>query len=228
MTRIHHVRSCCLLLLFAVAVAPMAGAQGVDVTSSTIEDLNRAFDAGTLSSEQLVERYLARIAAYDDAGPQLNAVIELNPEAVVRARALDAERAADGPRSPLHGIPVVLKDNLDTADLPTTAGSVLLAGSLPPDDAFLVRKLRDAGAIVLAKVNMSEFASGGAMSSLGGRTRNPHDPTRSPSGSSGGTGAAIAAAYAQVGLGTDTGGSVRGPSTANGIAGLKPTYGLLS
>ena len=123
---------------------------------------------------------------------------------------------------------MVLKDNLDTTDMPTTAGSVMLAGSLPPDDAFLVRKLREAGAIILAKVNMSEFASGGAMSSLGGRTRNPHDLTRTPSGSSGGTGAAIAAAYAQVGLGTDTGGSVRGPSTANGIAGLKPTYGLLS
>ncbi|MCY4635642.1 MAG: amidase family protein [Acidobacteria bacterium] len=228
MTRIHRGSSFCLVLLFAVASAPPAGAQGVDVTTATIEDLNRAFDAGTLTSEQLVQSYLARIAAYDDAGPELNAVIALNPEAMARARALDAVRAAEGARSPLHGIPVVLKDNLDTADLPTTAGSVLLAGSLPPDDAFLVRKLRDAGAIVLAKVNMSEFASGGAMSSLGGRTRNPHDLTRTPSGSSGGTGAAIAAAYAQVGLGTDTGGSVRGPSTANGIAGLKPTYGLLS
>ena len=128
----------------------------------------------------------------------------------------------------MHGIPVVLKDNFDTADLPTTAGSALLAGSVPPDEAFLVRQLREAGAIILAKVNMSEFASGGAVSSLGGRTRNPHDLTRSPSGSSGGTGAAIAAAYAQIGLGTDTGGSVRGPSTANGIVGLTPTYGLLS
>ena len=215
-------------LLLGLSVAVGAQAQAVDVTSATIEDLNHAFDAGTLTSEQLVGRYLARIAAYDDAGPALNAVIALNPEALARARALDAERAAGGPRSPLHGIPVVLKDNLDTADLPTTAGSVMLAGSTPPDDAFLVRKLRAAGAIVLAKVNMSEFASGGAMSSLGGRTRNPHDLLRTPSGSSGGTGAAIAAAYAQVGLGTDTGGSVRGPSTANGIAGLKPTYGLLS
>ena len=205
-----------------------AGAADRHHHTATIEDLNRAFDAGTLTAERLVRRYLDRIAAYDDAGPVLNAVITLNARALDRARALDAERVADGPRSPLHGIPVVLKDNLDTADMPTTAGSVLLQGSLPPDDAFLVRKLRAAGAIVLAKVNMSEFASGGALSSLGGRTRNPHDLTRSPSGSSGGTGAAIAAAYAQVGLGTDTGGSVRGPSTANGIAGLKPTYGLLS
>ena len=228
MTRHSRVRLLGVLLALGLVLPAGARAQSVDVTAATIEDLNRAFDAGTLTAEQLVERYLARIAAYDDAGPALNAVITLNPQALDRARALDADRAADGPRSPLHGIPVVLKDNLDTADMPTTAGSVLLAGSLPPDDAFLVRKLRAAGAIILAKVNMSEFASGGALSSFGGRTRNPHDLTRSPSGSSGGTGAAIAAAYAQVGLGTDTGGSVRGPSTANGIAGLKPTYGLLS
>ena len=228
MTRNRHYWLPGLVLLYALSLPAGVQAQTVDVTTATIEDLNRAFDAGTLTAEQLVERYLARVAAYDDAGPALNAVMALNPEARARARALDIERAAAGPRSPLHGIPVVLKDNLDTADLPTTAGSVLLAGSVPPDDAFLVRKLRAAGAIVLAKVNMSEFASGGAMSSLGGRTRNPHDLVRTPSGSSGGTGAAIAAAYAQVGLGTDTGGSVRGPSTANGIAGLKPTYGLLS
>ena len=221
-------RLCGLILLLGLACVSVAPAQTVDVTAATIEDINRAFDAGALTSEQLVERYLARVAAYDDAGPELNAVIALNPNALERARELDAERRSGGPRSPLHGIPVVLKDNFDTADLPTTAGSVLLEGSTPPDDAFLVRKLREAGAIVLAKVNMSEFASGGAISSLGGRTRNPHDLLRTPGGSSGGTGAAIAAAYAQLGLGTDTGGSVRSPSTANGLAGLKPTLGLLS
>jgi amidase len=119
----------------------------------------------------------------------------------------------------------VLKDNIDTADMPTTGGSVLLEGSMPPDDAFVVKKLREAGAIILAKVNMSEFASGAALSSLAGQTRNPHDLARTPSGSSGGTGVAIAAGYAMLGLGTDTGGSVRGPSTANGIVGLKPTLG---
>ena len=205
-----------------------SAAQTVDITSSNIDELNRAFEAGTLTSERLVQEFLSRVEAYDRAGPELNAVITVNPQAVARARTLDAERQSTGPRSPMHGIPVVLKDNFDTADLPTTAGSALLAGAVPPDDAFLVRQLREAGAIILAKVNMSEFASGGAVSSLGGRTRTPHDLTRSPSGSSGGTGAAIAAAYAQIGLGTDTGGSVRGPSTANGIVGLKPTYGLLS
>src|SRR5207302_7117041 len=120
-----------------------------------------------------------------------------------QARALDAERKAKGRRSPLHGIPVVLKDNYDTFDMPTTGGSVLLEGSIPSKDAFVVKKLRDAGAIVLAKVNMSEFASAGAYSSLGGQSHNPHDLSRSPAGSSGGTGVAIAAGYGITGLGTD-------------------------
>ena len=137
----------------------------------------------------------------------------LNDQALETARILDEERRVSGPRSPLHGIPVVLKDNIDTADMPTTAGSLLLAGSLPPDDAFIVEKLRNAGAIILAKLNMSELASGVTMSSVGGFIRNPHDIERSPAGSSGGTGAAISAAFAQLGIGTDTGGSVRGPTT---------------
>ncbi len=215
-------------LIAGLGLPAVVSGQTLDLTEATIADINRAFDAGTISSETLVERYLARIAAYDQAGPRLNAVLWLNTKAIATARTLDRERRENGPRSPLHGIPVVLKDNIDTGDMPTTAGSVLLAGSISPDDAFIVRKLREAGAIILAKLNMSEFASGGAMSSLGGPMRNPHDLRRSPSGSSGGTGIAIAAAYAQAGLGTDTGGSVRGPSTANGIVGLKPTHGLLS
>ena len=156
--------------------------------------------------EKLVELSLARIAAYDERGPSLNAVMLLNPAAIERARELDEERLSKGRRSPLHGIPVVLKDNIDTSDMPTTGGSFMLKGSMPPDDAFLVQQLRAAGAIILAKLNMSEFASGGAMNSLDGATYNPHDSTRSPSGSSGGTGASIAAAYATFGLGTDTGG----------------------
>src|SRR5439155_49757 len=138
-----------------------------------------------------------------------------NPKAIETARALDAERKAKGPRSPLHGIPVVLKDNYDKFDMATNGGSVLLEGSIPPHDAFVVKKLRDAGGIILAKVNMSEFASAGAYSSLGGQSRNPHDLSRSPAGSSGGTGVAIAAGYAPLGMGTDTGGSIRGPSRPN-------------
>ena len=210
-----------LVATFLIGITPVSfsWAQSIDVTAATLEQVNQALDEGTLTSERLVELYLERIEAFDQDGPMLNAIITLNPKALARAQELDRERVAHGARSPLHGIPIVLKDNLDTADMPTTAGSSLLAGSMPPDDAFIVGKLREAGAIVLAKLNMSEFASGGAQSSLGGPMRNPHDLTRSPAGSSGGTGIAIAAAYAQVGLGTDTGGSVRMPSTANGIVG---------
>lgn len=226
--RIFISRNSLLATLAALSLAFNAAADTFDLTSATIEKINAAFDAGALTSERLVELSLARIAAYDDAGPQLNAILLLNPNAIETARAMDAERRAKGRRSPLHGIPVVLKDNFDTADMPTTAGSFMLKESIPPDDAFLVQQLRAAGAIILAKLNMSEFASGDALSSLGGPIYNPHDPRRTPSGSSGGTGAAIAAAYAPVGLGTDTGGSVRGPSSANGIVGLKPTHGLLS
>ena len=205
-----------------------AQAATVEFDEATVAHLNQAFKAGTLTSEQLVQHCLARIEAYDHQGPKINAVITLNPKALETARALDAERKSKGPRSPLHGVPVLLKDNFDTFDMPTTGGSVLLENWVPPDDAFVVKKLRDAGAIILGKLNLSEFASGSAHSSLGGQTLNPHDLTRSPSGSSGGTGAAIAAAYAPIGLGTDTGGSIRGPSTANGIVGLKPTLGLMS
>jgi amidase len=214
-------------IVVLVAFSP-AWAEKINLDAATIADFDAAFKAGTLTSEKLVRMYLARIAAYDKQGPKINAVITLNPKALETARALDAERKAKGPRSPLHGIPIVLKDNYNTFDLPTTGGSLLLEGSIPANDAYMVKKLRDAGAIILAKVNLSEFASGGAHSSLGGQTLNPHDLTRTPSGSSGGTGAAIAATFATFGLGTDTGGSIRGPSTSNGIVGLKPTHGLLS
>jgi len=220
-------------LWVAIAVATLlplgsATARTIEVDAATIADINAAFDAGTLTSEALTRMCLARIDAFDRNGPTLHAVIFLNPRALEQARALDAERKAKGRRSPLHGIPVVLKDNYDTFDMPTTGGSILLEGSIPSKDAFVVKKLRDAGAIILAKVNMSEFASGGTYSSLGGQSLNPHDLTRGPSGSSGGTGVAIAAAYAVIGMGTDTGGSIRGPATTNGIAALKPTHGLLS
>ncbi len=214
--------------LFITMLVPVSAEKVIELDSATIADLNAAFKAGALTSEKLVQMCLARIQAYDRQGPRLRAVITVNPKAIETARALDSERKAKGPRSPLHGIPIVLKDNFDTADLPTTGGSLLLEGSVPPDDAFVVKKLRAAGAVIVAKTNLSEFASGAAHSSLGGQMVNPHDLMRTPSGSSGGTGAGIAAGYAVVGLGTDTGGSIRGPSTANGIVGLKPTHGLLS
>jgi amidase len=225
-----------ILMLFAT-FDPVFGAKTIDLDSATIADINAAFNAGTLTAENLVQLCLTRIQSYDRQGPSLHAVMAINPKAVETARELDAERKAKGPRSALHGIPVVLKDNYNTADMPTTGGSVLLEGSVPPGDAFVVKKLRDAGAIILAKVNMSEFALSGnplaaigaaPRSSLGGQSLNPHDLARSPAGSSGGTGVAVAASYAPLGMGTDTGGSIRGPSTANGIVGLKPTHGLLS
>jgi amidase len=233
-----------LLLLALLAALPLRAAE-LNLTTATIADVQSAYTAG-LTSEKLTAAYLARIDAYDKKGPTINSVITLNPKALAEAKALDAERKAGKIRGPLHGIPVVLKDNVDTFDLPTTGGSQLLEGSLPPDDAFITKKLRDAGAIILAKVNLSEWAgSGGSaagappdilkagfipggFSSAGGQTRNPHALDRSPSGSSGGTGAALAAGFAQFGIGSDTGGSIRGPSSHNGIAGLKPTRGLMS
>ena len=181
-------------LLIAVTLTPARAARTIDFDAMTIADIGRAFDSGALTSETLVQLCLARIQAYDRQGPSLHAVMTLNPKALDTARALDAERKATGPRSPLHGIPIVLKDNYNTADLATTGGSLLLEGSIPREDAFVVKKLKAAGAIVLAKVNMSEFASGPARSSLGGQSLNPHDLTRTPSGSSGGTGVAVAAA----------------------------------
>jgi len=229
----------------AVGFASLAHAGTLNIGTASIAELADAYEKG-LTSEQVVSAYLKRIEAYDKQGPKINAIITLNPRALDTAKALDAERKSGKVRGPLHGIPVVLKDNFDTMDMATTGGSQLLEGSIPPNDAFVVRKLRDAGAIILAKVNMSEWAGGAGVygttdreaarqgavpngfSSAGGQTRNPHDPTRGPAGSSGGTGAAIAAVFAQVGLGTDTGGSVRGPSSVNGLVGLKPTNGLLS
>ena len=231
----------------SAAIAMKTTVVTVDIEHASIAQLDAAMDQGTLTAAKLTALVLARIDAYDKKGPAINAVITLNPKALETAQLLDVERKKKGPRSPIHGIPIVLKDNYNTFDLPTTAGSQLLAGSIPPADAYVVNKLRAAGAIIVAKVNMSEFAgSGGSVfgpaspelkraarvtegfSSMGGQTRNPHDLTRSPSSSSGGTGAAIAAGFAQLGLGTDTGGSVRAPASANGVVGLLPTHGLLS
>jgi Asp-tRNA(Asn)/Glu-tRNA(Gln) amidotransferase A subunit family amidase len=186
-------------------------------------------DRGELTAVELVDIYLARIEAYDRKGARLNAILRVNPRAREEAAALDRERAGGAVRGPLHGIPVVLKDNYDTHDLPTTAGSVALAGLVPPDDAFQVRRLREAGAIVLAKSNMHELAMGiTTVSSLGGQSRNPYDPARNPGGSSGGTGVAVAAAFGAVGWGSDTCGSIRIPSCFNNLFGLRPTKGLSS
>ena len=173
--------------------------------------------------------YLARIDAYDKKGPALNAVILVNPKALEIADSLDAKFKASGPVGPLHGIPVLLKDNVNTADMPTTGASLSLQGYVPPDDATIVKKLKEAGAIIIAKTNLHEFAVWGeTVSSIGGQTRNPYDLTRTPGGSSGGTGAGLAANFGLLGIGTDTINSIRSPASANSLAGIRPTIGLVS
>ncbi|NJD20745.1 MAG: amidase, partial [Gemmatimonadetes bacterium] len=185
--------------------------------------------AGRTTPVEATAAYLARIRAYDQDGPRLNAIIRLNPNALAEAEALDRERAIRGPRGPLHGIPVILKDNYDLKGMPTTAGSLGLAGMMPPDDATQVRKLREAGAVFIGKANMHELASGiTTIASLGGQTLNPYDLTRNPGGSSGGTGAAVAASFAALGWGTDTCGAIRIPCSHNNLVGLRPTKGLSS
>jgi len=184
---------------------------------------------GRATSRQLVEQYLARIDKYDKNGPAINAFITLNPRALDVASALDAERRAGKVRGPLHGIPIVVKDNYATADMPTTAGSASLAGFNTGSDAFMVKKLRDAGAVIIGKTNLHELAYGiTSISSQGGQTRNPYDPARNPGGSSGGTGAAVAANFAATGMGTDTCGSIRNPSASNNLFGIRGTQGLSS
>jgi amidase len=200
-----------------------------DLQTSSVSDIQAAMEAGALTAERLVKLLIARIDAYDKQGPAINSIITVNARALDHARTADAERRHTGPRSPIHGIPVVLKDNFNTADMPTTGGSSALADNMTPEDAFTVKRLRDAGAIILAKANLSELARGGTtLSSLLGQTRNPYELTRTPGGSSGGSGAAIAAGFAVVATGTDTIQSIRSPASANSAVGLRPTTGLIS
>ena len=215
-----------LLLLVAAACAP-----AFQVEEATIADIHQAMEEGRITAEELVQGYLDRIEAYDRQGPYLNSIITVSELALERARELDAAFAESGFTGPLHGIPVIVKDNYDTHDLPTTNGTLAFRGAIPPDDAYQVRKLREAGAIILAKSNLAEFASSGAFtlsSVLPGFSRNPYDPTRVTAGSSGGTGAAVAANFGAVGLGSDTGSSIRGPSSHQALVGFRTTMGLTS
>ena len=227
--------------------AQRGGHQGtarLELVEATVPDLLKALQTRLVTSEQLVAMYLARIAAYDNAGPRLNSFLTINPNALSEARALDAARHPGIERSPLYGIPVLLKDNVNTADMPTTAGSVALEGSVPPADAFITKKLRDAGAIILGKATLTEFANfltngmPAGYSSLGGYGFNPYDPRElpngdgrpalSPGGSSSGSGIAVAANLAAVAVGTETSGSILSPASANMNVGIKPTVGLIS
>jgi amidase len=194
---------------------------------ATIADITAAFDTGALTCHQLTQLYLNRIAAYDENGPRLNSIITVNSFALDTAQTLDEERASSGPRSALHCIPVLLKDNIDTDDMPTSNGSVILKDAIPPDDAFITKALRDAGALILGKASMGEFA-GGSYTSVDGQTVNPYNLLRSTGGSSSGSGASIGANLAVLAIGTDTSTSVRGPASFNGIVGLRPTTGLIS
>jgi amidase len=225
------------------ALGPVeAGATGArvhvkrfELDEVTIGDLQARFRAGKLSSVSLVQKYLRRMEAIDRRGPTLRAVLEINPDALSIAAALDQEYTSKGPRGPLHGIPVLVKDNIDTHDrMTTTAGSLALAGSIPPRDAFVVERLRAAGAVILGKTNLSEWANfRGALSTSGwsgrgGQTRNPYALDRNPSGSSSGSAVAVSANLCVVAVGTETDGSILSPSSFTGIVGLKPTVGLVS
>ncbi len=201
----------------------------------SIHELQRMLAQGVYSTRTLTQRYLARLDALDQRGPTLNAVIERNPDVLDIATALDRERQEQGPRGPLHGIPVLIKDNIDTADkMMTTAGSLALVGNYAAQDAFVIAKLRAAGAVILGKTNLSEWAnfrstrSSSGWSSRGGRTRNPYALDRNPSGSSSGSGVAVAANFCAAAIGTETDGSIISPSAMNGIVGFKPTVGLVS
>jgi amidase len=200
-----------------------------EITEATIAEAHAAMRAGKLTCHQLVEEYLRRIRVYDQP-TRLNAIVLVNPNALAEADKLDQEFKRTGKLRPLHGIPVIVKDNYDTYDLQTTGGSLAMKGNVPPTDSFMVKKLREAGAIVLAKSNMAEWAFSPyvTVSSIAGITRNPYDLERVPAGSSGGTAAAVAANLGMVGLGTDTGNSIRGPSSHNSLVGIRPTIGLTS
>jgi len=221
-----------LICLFVVQIGPSVYAQGrakFEVAETSIAKTQAAIRAGKVTCRQLVEAYLKRIRAYDQASG-LNALVVINPDALAEADRLDQEFKRTGKLRPLQGIAVIVKDNYDTNDLQTTGGSLALKGFVPSQDAFMVKKIREAGGIVLAKSNMAEWAFSPyvTVSSIAGITRNPYDLERVPAGSSGGTAAAVAANLGEIGLGTDTGNSIRGPSSHNALVGIRPTMGLTS
>ena len=226
------------LLVAGAATAAVLAADPIkpfELDELTLADLQDGMKSGKLTARSLAEKYLARIEAVDKRGPAVNSVIEVNPDALAIADALDREWKVKGPRGPLHGIPVLVKDNIDTADrMATTAGSLALVGARPPDDAFVVRRLRESGAVLLGKTNLSEWAnirssnSTSGWSGRGGQTKNPYALDRNPCGSSSGSAVAVAANLCVLAVGTETDGSIVSPSSANGIVGVKPTVGLVS
>ncbi len=236
--RAMRLRAIAIVVVAVWVVAPGDAGQApapFELEEMTVAQLQSAMDAGRYTARRLAELYLQRIEQIDRSGPALHAIIETNPDALAIADALDAERKAKGARGPLHGIPIVIKDNIDTADrMMTTAGSLALQGSIAARDAFVVGRLREAGAVILGKANMSEWANfrsakaASGWSARGGLVKNPYALDRNPCGSSSGTGAAVAANLAAAGVGTETDGSIVCPSGASGLVGIKPTVGLVS
>ncbi|MEM6708646.1 MAG: amidase family protein [Pseudomonadota bacterium] len=223
------VLSAVFIALFSSNIWAADATPAFDPLEATILDMQLAMGTGRTSAVALLEFYIERIERLDAAGPTLNSVATLSASARAVAASLDRERAERGPRGPLHGIPILVKDNFETADMPTEAGSLVLEGFAPAQDAELVRRLRKAGAVIFGKTNMHEFAYGiETIGSAFGTTRNPYDPSRNPGGSSGGTGAAVAANFAAVGMGSDTCGSIRDPAAHNSLVGLRQTQGASS
>lgn len=221
--------ACAIAAVTAFALTARAQGRAFDLLNAGIDDIQAAVDAGALTYERLVRMYLDRIDAFDRRGPQLHAIIAINPRAIETARALDAERRKRGRRSRLHGIPIAVKDNIDAVGMPATGGNATFAGSYPARDATVVQKLREAGAIILAKTNLDELALGSrGLSTLGGQTLNPYDLSRNPGGSSGGSAVSVASGFATIGLGTETGFSIRSPASNTAIVGLVPTRGVIS
>jgi amidase len=237
----NHVLLIAVSMMLLVFCRPMAAASGAQPAGTdylqeiTVSQLRQGYEQGRFSIADVVRDYLARIEAIDRGGPRLNAIIRVNPDALLIAAELDKEMQAGKIRGPLHGIPVILKDNIDTVDrMPTTAGATVLKDSYVDHDSWVARKLRDAGAVILGKANMSEWAnfranlSSSGWSGVGGQTRNPYVLDRNPCGSSSGSGVAVAASLCALAIGTETNGSIVCPANNNGIVGLKPTVGLVS
>lgn len=221
-------RSLALIVIISPAML-RAQDRAFDLLTASVADIQNAVASGALTYERLVQLYLNRIEAYDKQGPRLNAIISVNPRAIELARSLDVERRTKGLRSPLHGIPIAIKDNIDVAGMPCTGGNLALAGSHPARDATVISRLREAGAILIAKTNMDELALGSqGLSSFGGQILNPYDLRRNPGGSSGGSGVAVTVGFATIAVGTETGFSIRSPASNNSILGIAPTEGLVS
>jgi amidase len=229
MKRFHLAAAAALFTLSGTA-APPCHAQGrseaFQVAETTIDDIHAAFRSGRLTARQLVQAYLDRITAFDKQGPTINSIITINQHALEDADRLDGTYKNSGPIGPLHGIPVLVKDEIDTAGIPTTLGTVVFKDYRPPRDAFAIDKLRQAGAIILGKTTLSEYAAGDTYGSIFGVTRNPYDLERTAGGSSGGSGAAVAANFSTVAIGEETFASIRRPAGWNGVASLRPTPSL--